>query len=459
MPGFAVEYPLMDLQALTRPCWESSNTLVVAFSGGMDSVALAHALHATMAAHHTLVLCHINHGLQSPEITQQWELLAQQWPASYGTDRGQVKVDIRHVHVPLKNSIEAQARTARYDALGQCVQDHGAQGLLLAHHLRDLSETFLLQAARGRGVHGLRSMSSRMLAHHGDGTYWKWRPWLHVDRAVMQDYVRAHRLEWVEDPSNVDTHYRRNFLRHDVLPAWRQQQSHLDQNIALAAQSCQDAAHALDFVADQDLALWAHGHTLTLPAPNSLPPWRIRHAIRRWAQTQSEIPWTPTMLQQVVAAWSKDVQERSPGWSQGPHRWTMRDEAGVRVLEYTSVAPVVQVQTEAPTWVIEKPGDALPWKGHTWEGPVPVTLRAYLPGNRPEGAAMSRGVGRPVRPLKKQYQTVGKDITDRSQDLGWYLDKTFLYSPMLGVNYQPHVHAWMKADPQVAPGMNVEPFA
>lgn len=183
--------------------------ITLALSGGLDSVVLLHLL-CQARAHRAFVLraLHVHHGL-SPNA-DGWQQFCQQlcaiWDVPFHSEKVQFNAD--------NIGIEAAARAARYRILAQ----QNADWIALAHHADDQVETFLLAALRGGGVRALAGMGAEHDAHCVSGSLKLWRPLLGQSRAVLADYAEKYDLKWVEDESNADTNYLRNFVRQTCLP-------------------------------------------------------------------------------------------------------------------------------------------------------------------------------------------------------------------------------------------------
>jgi len=244
----------------------------VAFSGGCDSTVLLHALAALRGQLSTPVSAvHVDHGLhiRSREWSEQAERVCRQ----LGVPCVTVPVDAR----PEANeSREAAARRARYGALAQVLAP--GEALLTAHHQNDQSETFLLQLLRGTGPRGLAAMPQAAPFARG----LLLRPLLECSRASLCSYACAHGLRWIDDPSNFDTTFDRNFLRHELMPLLRERWPATDAVIARAARFQGEAAELLDVLAKQDLVgVGAEGlQALHLPALSTLGPVRQRNLLR-----------------------------------------------------------------------------------------------------------------------------------------------------------------------------------
>lgn len=179
------------------------DTVVVAVSGGLDSVALLHLLRFTPGLPRLrLVVAHVDHGMRPPSAADaDWVRgLARAWGLVFHAAR----LD------PVPTS-ESAARWARYAFLSEVLERERATRILTAHHADDQAETVLFRALRGTGIRGLAGIPERR------GRVW--RPLLGLRREQLERYARSVGLGWREDPSNRDMRFARNALRHEVLPA------------------------------------------------------------------------------------------------------------------------------------------------------------------------------------------------------------------------------------------------
>jgi tRNA(Ile)-lysidine synthase len=180
--------------------------LRVAFSGGRDSTVLLHAL-AALEYGGKLIPIHVHHGLHPEADIQAAHCL------QVASGLGLCCV-IRTIKLPDSpdEGLEAAARHLRYQALSEAAGPRDC--VLAAHHATDQAETFLLAAMKGSGPAGLAAMPS--LRRLGDS--WLGRPLLAVAGQAIAAYAERHRLHWVEDPTNLDTRFDRNFIRQELLP-------------------------------------------------------------------------------------------------------------------------------------------------------------------------------------------------------------------------------------------------
>lgn len=187
------------------------SSVLVGLSGGLDSVVLLHLLRQFAPRFSwQLSALHIHHGI-SPH--------ADAW-ADFCTDlcdKYSIPLQIEHVEIaPLRDhGIEAAARKLRHQAFAAYQRDFVA----LAHHADDQAETLLLQLLRGAGVRGAASMPV-LTAPSGSPTYI--RPLLHEARSEILRYAVDNGLQWIDDESNADDYYPRNYLRHRVMPILEQ---------------------------------------------------------------------------------------------------------------------------------------------------------------------------------------------------------------------------------------------
>lgn len=300
--------------ALTLPPLPVEGPLLVAFSGGLDSTVLLHALAADPALRaHGLRALHVDHGLH-PQSAAWGEACAATCRA-LGVPLTISRVQVREDG----DGLEAAARRARHAAFAQALQP--GELLVTAHHRDDQAETVLLRLLRGAGD-GLAAM--RPLRPFAAG--WLWRPLLALPREALVACAREHALHWVEDPSNASDRHDRNFLRHHVLPRlqerWPQAGASLARSAALlatqAALLAGEDARRLAQVQGLD------PHTLSVPALLAeAPDWRAR-LLRAWLAALG-LPPLPTDAIATIEAELLPVRPDASArfeWSGAViHRW------------------------------------------------------------------------------------------------------------------------------------------
>lgn len=247
---------------------------VLAWSGGLDSTVLLHVLRASGPGRGNparLRAVHVDHGLQGAAVAfrQFCERTAQAWRVPLTVLRLRVKV-------PPGVSTEEAARNARRAALARVLAP--GELLLTAQHADDQLESVLLALLRGAGPKGLSGMPAAMPF----GASHLLRPLLQFDRAAIAAYAQARKLPWVEDPTNVQQRFDRNYLRASVLPVLRTRWPALAVTVARSAAHCASAASLVDAIASNDLEAAADGAGLEVAVLRRLPPERRAAALRAW---------------------------------------------------------------------------------------------------------------------------------------------------------------------------------
>ncbi len=197
------------LQLLAECNLELPATFVIAFSGGLDSTVLLRGFKQMRDANSAVVLkaIHINHQLQ-PEA-DDWQRQCEEICQAYAVELTCVKV---HVNKNAGKGLESAARDARYAAFKVLLKP--AELLVTAHHLDDQIETLMLRMLRGSGLTGVAAMQAKKPFHDSHLI----RPMLEFSRSELLSYAQSHQLHWVNDPSNTDNIFDRNYLRNKILP-------------------------------------------------------------------------------------------------------------------------------------------------------------------------------------------------------------------------------------------------
>ncbi|MEI7381340.1 tRNA lysidine(34) synthetase TilS [Pectobacterium versatile] len=284
---------LQTIVAQTAGC----GSILLAYSGGLDSSVLLHLLVALRQRSGLPIrAAYIHHGLNP--LADSWaEHCCQQ------CERWQVPFASLPVKVEAQNGgIEAAARTARYQALQAHLQE--GEALLTAQHLDDQSETFLLALKRGSGPAGLSAMAAQsMLGHHR-----LVRPLLGISRLQLEAYAQRHQLGWIEDDSNQDERFDRNFLRRQILPRLTQRWPHFPSAVARSAQLCAEQEQLLDELLEESLqALCQPDGALSIDGLVPLSPVRRFALLRRWLAQQGA---TMPAREQLQRLWDEVATSR-----------------------------------------------------------------------------------------------------------------------------------------------------
>ncbi|UTF60120.1 tRNA lysidine(34) synthetase TilS [Gilvimarinus sp. DA14] len=247
---------------------------LVGFSGGLDSTVLLHSLSAAQLST-PVVAVHVHHGL-SPN--------ADSWQRHCKAVCDSLEVPLLTqrlgLHSPTGN-LEERARQARYQAIKELTQPGDV--VLLGHHRDDQAETLLYRLMRGAGVKGLAAMGE----HRRLGNANLWRPLLHYSRAELLAYAREHGLQWIEDESNQQLHFDRNYLRQQVLPALTERWPEASKAMTQSAEHCREAQSLLTDLAILDSQQLAErpepgGCSVDLAHLRALPPRRQKNYLRYW---------------------------------------------------------------------------------------------------------------------------------------------------------------------------------
>ena len=204
------------------------STLFIGFSGGLDSTVLLHHLASQPVLLGKLHAVHVHHGL-SPNATA-WQLHCQQVCEAWG-----VALSVHQVSLDASANIEEGARDARYRVFSSLLTEDDC--LVLGHHCDDQAETLLLQLFRGAGIDGLAAMAQLKPLPKGILA----RPFLEHTRKALEAYASEHQLTWIEDESNQDCAFSRNFLRQEMMPLLQKKWPGVVKNLVRSASHCQQA--------------------------------------------------------------------------------------------------------------------------------------------------------------------------------------------------------------------------
>lgn len=278
-------------------------------SGGLDSVCLLHTLAAlanTEQESFLLSAFHVNH--QISRNAPRWEDFCRGYCQSLSILFASVGVSVERGS---KDGLESAARRARYAAFASV----DADWLMLAHHRDDQAETLLFNLLRGTGTAGARGMSvrsGRLL-----------RPLLTISRNEIESYGHLHGLEWVEDESNADTRYSRNFLRQKIFPALTQRFPSASGCLAGAAARFSEAHDLLDDLARLDLGI-EEDFPLSLEKLGSLDERRGRNALRFMLSKRGVRIPSESRLREGLRQMLESAADRHPSIEFGLHRLVRR---------------------------------------------------------------------------------------------------------------------------------------
>jgi len=270
----------------------ANQNILIAYSGGVDSQVLLHCLASLKSQNRlksVLSVCHVDHGLS--DNSAQWQQFAIAQCRQFNIPLEIVCVNIKE---QAQKSVEALARDARYNALKSVANDGDL--IVTGHHSDDQAETFLLALKRGSGLKGLSAMQKEMKL----GKQLLVRPLLDLSRADIEKYANDHQLVWVEDESNIDERFDRNFLRHRIIPELSQRWPSIKNTIARSAEHCFEAQQLLDELAQQDLIKCQFSNkVLDIPALFELSQARFNNTLRFFLSQHSLLMPSKQQLQQI----------------------------------------------------------------------------------------------------------------------------------------------------------------
>ena len=193
--------------------FDEEKPLVLAVSGGVDSLVLTHALKGFELK---LIVAHLDHALRAISA-QQAEALGRMM-SDWGLPFISRRMDVNAFSEQEKLGIEEAARLCRYRFLYDVARAHDAQAIVLGHNADDQVETVLMHFMRGSGMAGLTGMAPFTVLKQFDPTLPLLRPLLGIHRCDIESYAKAHSLTPLEDESNHQVVYYRNRLRHQIIP-------------------------------------------------------------------------------------------------------------------------------------------------------------------------------------------------------------------------------------------------
>lgn len=404
--------PLPDPASLLLAYTGPKPSVAVAFSGGLDSTVLAHALAKARRHFARLRLLHVDHRLQAASVdwARHCEKMARRW---------RVPITVLTASVTKKkgDSPEAAARDARYALLERALEP--GEVLVTAQHQDDQAETLLLQLFRGAGVAGLAAMPHKVSFGHGRLV----RPLLIHTRADLEQYAKSHELEFIQDPSNLETRFARNFLRHKVMPVIREKWPDIDSTLARSARHMAEAQALLKGIAAQDLMAAMDGAGLRVAVLRALTGKRRHNVLRAFiAAAGVEAPSSAQMMEiagrLLVARADAQPEVRWGGC-------VMRRRAGRLELEVTSQQSAeTKLETVLKSWrwkeerefIVNGAGDCLSFVEDS-AGTIDLDLLPDALTLRPRqgGESLRPGARSRTQTLKKLMQAARLSVEERAR--------------------------------------------
>lgn len=275
-----------------------SAQFIVAYSGGLDSHVLLHLMQSCRLNCRAI---YIEHGLQTA---------SEPWAEHCAAACTELNIPFQSIRVNAQpdkgESVEASARTARYQALAEQMQT--GEILLTAQHLQDQSETLLLQMLRTAGPAGLAAMP--LIKSFATGLHI--RPLLSVDRTELEAYAQLHQLIWVEDPSNKDQRYDRNFFRQTIFPLLKKRWPSINRTLSNVCNLQAEAAELINDLAAIDAKTVIDANRLTISELIKLSASRQRNIVRYWLQQCGLDAPTAKRLKEILGSVITAAEDKMP---------------------------------------------------------------------------------------------------------------------------------------------------
>lgn len=235
---------LLKLEQHLHTEWQeklsSYSAITVGLSGGVDSVVMLHLLHKLSRVNKFyLDAIHVNHGLSANAA--DWESFCKSL-----CDKLAIPLKIYQCKITKSGgeSLENNARKARY----QFLLSSNNSIIALAHHQDDQAETIISQMLRGSNLHNIAGM--KPISYKQDKLIW--RPLYAFNKTIIQQYATAHQLEFIDDESNYQQKYLRNFVRHKLIPDIIKWDANVVHKILGVGQQLQQVTALIDQLAIDD---------------------------------------------------------------------------------------------------------------------------------------------------------------------------------------------------------------
>ena len=268
--------------------------IVIALSGGIDSVVLLHFLNSHYPGNIRAV--HINHNLS--KHSKDWSLFCKELCHKQDIEFKSIDINIK-----TSSNVEENARKKRYNSLKSELSKN--EVLCTAHHQEDQSETFLLQLFRGSGVAGLASMPKKK----SFADTFLYRPFLNISKQLIVDYATKYNLDWVEDDSNINLNFKRNLLRLEFIPKLESGFEGVIKNISRSAYHQSEALKLINDLAEIDIEKFnlVINHKIQVLPLTELPERRVANVLRYYiAQRGFLMPSNKVLTELISVLRAKD---------------------------------------------------------------------------------------------------------------------------------------------------------
>ena len=285
---------------------------LIAYSGGADSTALLHL----MAQLKNVRAIHINHGLQTQ---------ADKWQTHCEKTCQQLNISLITEQAQLKNDSESACREARYGFFSKHLKAN--EMLMTAHHAEDQAETVLLKLMRGTGINGLSGIAAVKKFAQG----WIARPLLNINPHDLKAYLINHAMDWIEDPSNQNNQYSRNFLRNDIIPNLQLKFPNVINSINRSAENLQESLSLLNELCD------FQSQSLLLTELQKIPDTLQTAYFYQWL-SQKDLPLPNRVtLQQLCQDFITAAADKNPHYKNSYYQLLRWKQAIYCIKNYNSI--------------------------------------------------------------------------------------------------------------------------
>ncbi|MEG3592491.1 MAG: tRNA lysidine(34) synthetase TilS [Pseudomonadota bacterium] len=294
------------LQAILKTNFDKPNikTLVIAYSGGLDSTVLLHAMSSLRSCLKLdVVAVHVNHSLH--ENSKAWAEHCKNFCKHLDVNLTVLTIDVK---LSKDTSPEEAARNARYKSLHSVLTEN--KMLLTAHHRDDQAETVILQMLRGSGTSGLASMPA---LNKSDSIYHA-RPLLDFSKKELFNYASEQKLSWITDDSNLDVDIDRNFIRREVIPTIKKRWPSFDKTLSRVARNQARADTLLHVLASKDFeSIFLHDkRDIDLRKIKELSFEQQQNVIRFWVKQNNFLPPSESQVREMIRTVIVSDIEKTP---------------------------------------------------------------------------------------------------------------------------------------------------
>ena len=260
----------MSLSTNLLDALSPENKVFVAFSGGLDSTALLFLCNKALKQKkiRNLKAIHINHNLS--ENSDYWEQHCERFCKTNNIEFKSYIIEV----TKNRSSIESQARQERYKIFESLLDENDQ--ILLAHHRDDVFETILLRLFRGTGVDGLSGLNEKRSLGKGEII----RPFLNLSKSDLKIYIEENNLPYVEDDTNSNNDFDRNFLRNEIIPSLDRRWSKLSERAAFTSLTAKKKKLSLDFMLESTFKKEIYSGIMSREDFIDIPSFLIEELIR-----------------------------------------------------------------------------------------------------------------------------------------------------------------------------------